>query len=71
MKLDRAQREQFERDGYLFFPGLFTPPETGTLLGSDSLRNADAVVDSLTACEVTSKLTVGRACAEIVTVFEP
>ena len=31
MKLTPAQLEQFERDGYLFFPGLFTPEETQTL----------------------------------------
>ena len=27
MKLTQEQREQFDRDGYLFFPGLFTPEE--------------------------------------------
>ena len=32
MKLTAAQHEQFERDGYLFFPGLFTPDETRTLI---------------------------------------
>ena len=31
MKLTPEQREQFERDGYLFFPGLFTPDEARTL----------------------------------------
>ncbi len=31
MKLSAAQHEQFDRDGYLFFPGLFTPAETKTL----------------------------------------
>ena len=31
MKLTPEQKEQFERDGYLFFPGLFTPDETRTL----------------------------------------
>ncbi len=31
MKLTAEQKEQFERDGYLFFPGLFTPDETRTL----------------------------------------
>ncbi len=31
MKLTTEQKEQFERDGYLFFPGLFTPDETRTL----------------------------------------
>ena len=31
MKLTPAQLEQFDRDGYLFFPGLFTPEETRTL----------------------------------------
>ena len=28
MKLSKQQIEQFDRDGYLFFPGLFTPEET-------------------------------------------
>ena len=31
MKLTPAQLEQFDRDGYLFFPGLFTPEETAGL----------------------------------------
>jgi len=31
MKLSAAQREQFDRDGYLFFPGQFTPEETRSL----------------------------------------
>ena len=31
MKLTPDQLAQFERDGYLFFPGLFTPEETRTL----------------------------------------
>ena len=31
MKLTAEQKAQFERDGYLFFPGLFTPDETRTL----------------------------------------
>jgi ectoine hydroxylase len=31
MKLTPAQIEQFDRDGYLFFPGLFTPEETRKL----------------------------------------
>ena len=31
MKLDPAQLEQFDRDGYLFFPGLFNAAETRTL----------------------------------------
>ncbi len=31
MKLTPEQKEQFERDGYLFFPGLFTLDETRTL----------------------------------------
>jgi hypothetical protein len=26
----KEQHEQFDRDGYLFFPGLFTPDETRT-----------------------------------------
>ncbi len=31
MKLTPEQHAQFDRDGYLFFPGLFTPEETRTL----------------------------------------
>ena len=31
MKLTPAQHEQFERDGYLFFPGHFTAEEARTL----------------------------------------
>ena len=31
MKLTPSQLEQFDRDGYLFFPGLFTPEETADL----------------------------------------
>ena len=31
MKLSPEQHAQFERDGYLFFPGLFTQQETRTL----------------------------------------
>ena len=31
MKLTPDQLAQFDRDGYLFFPGLFTPEEVGTL----------------------------------------
>src|SRR5882672_12205929 len=31
MKLSAAQLAQFDRDGYLFFPSLFTPLETQTL----------------------------------------
>src|SRR6476469_7963736 len=31
MHLTPRQREQFDRDGYLFFPGLFSPEETRTL----------------------------------------
>ena len=31
MKLTPAQIEQFNQEGYLFFPGLFTPEETKTL----------------------------------------
>ena len=31
MKLTREQHAQFDRDGYLFFPGLFSPEETKTL----------------------------------------
>ena len=31
MKLTNAQHEQFDRDGYLFFPGLFSAEETRTL----------------------------------------
>jgi len=28
MKLSSEQTSQFERDGYLFFPSLFTPPRS-------------------------------------------
>ena len=31
MKLTAAQHAQFDRDGYLFFPGLFSSAETRTL----------------------------------------
>ncbi len=31
MRLTKEQREQFDRDGYLFFPGLFQPDEVKTL----------------------------------------
>ena len=31
MKLTKEQLEQFDRDEYLFFPGLFTPQETKNL----------------------------------------
>ncbi len=31
MKLTTAQRDQFDRDGYLFFPSLFSPAEIKTL----------------------------------------
>ena len=31
MKRTPQQHAQFERDGYLFFPGLFTPGETRML----------------------------------------
>src|SRR6476469_1085163 len=31
MHLTPRQREQFDRDGYLFFPGLFSPEETRAL----------------------------------------
>ena len=31
MKLTPQQLEQFDRDGYLFFPALFTPAEVKTL----------------------------------------
>ncbi len=30
MRLTQEQIEQFDREGYLFFPGLFTPAETKT-----------------------------------------
>jgi ectoine hydroxylase len=32
MRLTKEQREQFERDGYLFFPALFSPAEMAPLL---------------------------------------
>ena len=31
MKLTPAQHEQFDRDGYLFFPAIFAPEEVATL----------------------------------------
>ena len=31
MKLTDSQRQQFQRDGYLFFPSLFTPAEVAVL----------------------------------------
>jgi ectoine hydroxylase len=31
MKLTQQQIERFDRDGYLFFPGQFTPQETRLL----------------------------------------
>ena len=31
MKLSQARREQFDREGYLFLPALFTSEETRTL----------------------------------------
>lgn len=31
MRLTPEQRSQFDRDGYLFFPGLFSPDETRVL----------------------------------------
>ena len=31
MKLTSEQLDRFERDGYLFFPGLFTPDEIKVL----------------------------------------
>ena len=31
MRLSTTQREQFDRDGYLFFPGLFDAPEIRVL----------------------------------------
>ena len=31
MRLSLEQIAQFDRDGYLFFPGLFSPEETRTL----------------------------------------
>ena len=32
MQVTQDQRDQFERDGYLFFPGLFAPKEISVLL---------------------------------------
>ena len=34
MKLTPAQLQQFDSDGYLFFPGLFDAAETQTLLAA-------------------------------------
>jgi len=38
MRLDAEQKAQFDRDGFLFFPGLFTAAETHTLIGRRSGR---------------------------------
>jgi ectoine hydroxylase len=43
MRLTKEQMEQFDRDGYLFFPSLFTPEETKTL--------NDAVPELYSRCE--------------------
>lgn len=32
MQLSKEQIEQFDRDGYLFFPSLFNPQEIKTLI---------------------------------------
>ena len=32
MKLTPEQHAEFDREGFLFFPGLFTPEETQTLV---------------------------------------
>ena len=32
MKLTQAQHEQFDKEGYLFFPGLFNPEETRVMV---------------------------------------
>ncbi len=44
MKLTPEQHTQFERDGYLFFPGLFSPDETRTMTRAvpDLYRRRDA-----------------------------
>ena len=34
MKLEQTQRERFDREGYLFFPGMFTSEETRTLFSA-------------------------------------
>src|SRR6188508_1045225 len=34
MRLTDAQKQQFDRDGYLFFPSLFTPAEIAVLTGA-------------------------------------
>ena len=34
MQLTQHQLEQFDRDGYLFFPSLFTPEEIQVLLSA-------------------------------------
>ena len=39
MRLSKEQLEQFDREGYLFFPSLFTPQETATLNAAGALRN--------------------------------
>src|SRR6478736_4203446 len=44
MKLTSAQHQQFDRDGYLFFPGLFSTDETRTLTAAvpDLYRRREA-----------------------------
>jgi ectoine hydroxylase len=35
MKLTPEQHAEFDREGYLFFPGLFTPDETKNLVDAN------------------------------------
>src|SRR5262249_50030585 len=41
MKLQHAELDRFERDGYLFFPGLFSPDEMRVLLDAVPRLYAD------------------------------
>ena len=46
MKLTPEQREQFDRDGYLFFPSLFSPQETQNLLDAVPARTSGATLST-------------------------
>ena len=50
MRLTPAQHQAFERDGYLFFPGLFTPQEVATLIDA-----VPALYAQREACNVREK----------------
>ena len=40
MRLTPEQHAQFDREGYLFFPGLFTPEETKVLVDEVQIGRA-------------------------------